>query len=64
MAPIGTMRNAEHTLDGADRATDAGPDRASDDAADRTGNPVALMRPLLRPAYDTLGVARRHTRHQ
>jgi hypothetical protein len=42
------IRNAEHALDAADRATNAGAKRAADRATDRTGCTIAFARSLVR----------------
>jgi len=51
-APMAAARsaigNAEHTLDAANRATDAGADRAADRTADRTSRTAAFPRTLVR----------------
>jgi hypothetical protein len=49
--------NAQNTIDGAHSAADTGTDDTSDRTAHRTGNPVALVRPLLGATHDALGVA-------
>src|SRR5260370_22351360 len=61
IAPIG---NPEHALDRAHRAADAGSNRAADHSAHGPGDPVTLVRPLLRTAHDTLGVAEMRDRKQ
>src|SRR5579864_543662 len=57
MVPI-VMRHAEHALDRAHGAADAGANCASDHSAHRTGDPVAFVGALLSAAHDALAVAR------
>ena len=47
------IRNAEHTLDAADRTTDAGANRATDHTTDRTGSTIAFVRTLISAALHT-----------
>ena len=47
------IRNAEHTLDAADRTTDAGANRATDHTTDRTGSTIAFVRTLIAAALHT-----------
>jgi hypothetical protein len=48
------FRNSEHTIHGADGATDTSAHGAADQATDWTGNPAALIGAFLRAAHDTL----------
>jgi hypothetical protein len=53
-APVTTtraaIRNTEHTLDAADRATDASTNRTSDHATNRTCSTITLARALIATA--------------
>src|SRR5258705_9643897 len=55
-AAIAAIGNSEHAVDGAHRAADAGADRAANHTAHGAGDPASLVRTLLRPAHDALGM--------
>src|SRR6266436_2842066 len=55
-AAIAAIGNSEHAVDGAHRAADAGADCAAHHTAHGAGDPASLVRTLLRPANDTLGL--------
>src|SRR5258707_9967270 len=63
-AAIAAIGNSEHAVDGAHRAADAGADCAANHTAHGAGDPASLVRPLLRPAHDTLGVTDMGDREQ
>src|SRR3984893_2011889 len=54
--PVG---NAEHAVNGAHRAADAGTNGTADHAAHRTSDPVTLVRTLLCTAHDALCMDRK-----
>ena len=56
-AAIAAIRDAEHALDRAHGATDAGADGAANHAAHRAGDPVPLISALMGSADDALGMA-------
>src|SRR5260370_24062630 len=64
MAAIAAIGNAEHALDRAPGAADAGANGATDHAADRTGDPVTFVRTLLRATHDALGMTEAGDREQ
>jgi hypothetical protein len=52
--PPAAMRDAEHALDGADRAADTGSDSAAHDTTDGTRDATAFIGAFLRAAHDAL----------
>jgi hypothetical protein len=64
MAAIAAIGDAEHALDRAHRAADAGTNGATDHAADRTGDPVTFVRTLSRAPHDALGMTEAGDRKQ
>ena len=58
------MGHAQHALDRTYSAADTGAHCTPDDAADRAGDPVSLVRALLRTPHDALGMTRAGDRAQ